>query len=279
MARDKSADSSTYALGHQADELERLISQQRYLGELTTDLFRHAGLETGMRVLDIGCGPGDVSFLVAGVVGPSGAIVGVDRSPEAIDVARGRAAQAELTNVTFIQGDITALAFNEPVDAIVGRLILMYLPDPAATLRQLVRNLKPGGLVVMQEFDMAIAQSEPNCPLFEEAIARIRGAFRGAGASDRMGLRLAAVLREAGLSTPRMLMSARVEEGPGTDMCEQVVLVTRSLIPLMERIGIATAAEVGLDTLAARIGTEAAEKRATLVSPAFVGAWARSAPE
>jgi ubiquinone/menaquinone biosynthesis C-methylase UbiE len=277
MVHDKTAAASPYALGHQADELERLTSQHRYFGDLTAELFRHAGLEAGLRVLDIGCGVGDVSFVAAGILGSSGSVVGVDRAPEAIEVARGRAVQAGLDNVTFVPGDIADLTLDETVDAIVGRLILMYLPDPAAALRQLTRNLRPGGLVIMQEFDMAAATSEPACPLFDASIERMRATFRRAGASDRMGLRLAPVFRDAGLPVPTMLMHARVEEGPARATCEQLTFVTRSLLPLMERTGIASAQDVDIETLAARISTEAAERQSTLVSPAFIGAWARSA--
>src|SRR6266571_1409689 len=78
------AGSNQYALGHATGEIERLIEQGRFFGDLTERLFRDAGMRPAMRVLDIGCGMGDVSFLAASLVGPEGAVTGVDRSPEAI---------------------------------------------------------------------------------------------------------------------------------------------------------------------------------------------------
>src|SRR3982751_270389 len=92
---------SIYVLGHSDAELERLMVQSRLLGNLTEQILRQAGLQPGMRVLDLGCGPGDVSFLAASIVGPSGSVRGVDRSHEPIALARERAARAGLTNVTF----------------------------------------------------------------------------------------------------------------------------------------------------------------------------------
>ncbi|MEO7156385.1 MAG: hypothetical protein ABI039_02415, partial [Vicinamibacterales bacterium] len=60
-----------YVLGHAADELDRLIKQAAFFGDLTEHTLKLAGLAPGMRVLDLGCGAGDVSFLAASLVGPA----------------------------------------------------------------------------------------------------------------------------------------------------------------------------------------------------------------
>jgi len=77
-------DTGDYILGHASQELDRLISQSRFLAELTEHLLRLAGLQAGMHVLDVGCGSGDVSFLAARIVGPGGSVIGIDRSPESV---------------------------------------------------------------------------------------------------------------------------------------------------------------------------------------------------
>src|SRR5215467_2443638 len=114
--------SSGYAFGHAADELDRLITNARYFGDLTEHVLHLAGLAPGMRVLDVGCGPGEVTFLAARLVGPQGTVIGVDLSPEAIGVARQRAAAIGLTNVHFLTQDLTGaeLVQDEPVDALIG---------------------------------------------------------------------------------------------------------------------------------------------------------------
>jgi len=153
-----------YALGHSEQELQRLSRQGQALGPFTDQLFEQAGISRGMRVLDVGCGSGDVAFLAADLVGPEGKVVGVDRERRAIDWANARANSRAITNVSFVEGDPAEMEFDQKFDAIVGRLVLMYYPDPVGALRKLTRHVRPEGLVVFQEMDMANARSLPRCP-------------------------------------------------------------------------------------------------------------------
>lgn len=267
--------SESYVLGHSDQELDRLISQARFFGDLTWQVLNMAGLKPGMRVLDIGCGAGDVSFLAARIVGPEGAVIGVDKSPEAIRLASQRAATAGLANVQFLAGDLSEFVLDDPVDALIGRLVLMYFADPAVLLRRLVGFLKPGGLAVFHELDLTGAKSEPVCDLFETTLRRIKQTFTRAGVDIQAGLKLGRIFQEAGLPAPQMIQGARVESGPDSPVYQQLEQITRTLVPLMERTGVATATEVDIDTLAARIREEAVARNVTMVSPAFIGAWAQ----
>jgi SAM-dependent methyltransferase len=269
------AEQPRYILGHDRDELDRLINQARFFGDLTEEVLRRAGVGPGMRVLDVGCGTGDVSFLAARLVGPTGAVVGVDRSAEAVAVAEGRARDAGLGNVSFVVQDLSEVTLADPVDALVGRLVLMYLDDPAAGLRRLLEAVRPGGVVAFQEMDMGAVVCEPECALFAAAGDRIVQTFALAGLDHRTGLKLARIYRGAGLPAPQTLQGARVESGPDSPVYAWVAQTTRTLLPLMERTGVATAAEVGLDTLAARLREEIVAADATVVTPPLIGAWAR----
>ncbi len=140
-----------FSLPHAVRELERLAVQARDLAAHTNVLFRRAGITAGHRVLDLGCGPGDVSLIAAEIVGPGGHVVGVDRSPVTVAAARDRARLAGHLNVTFKLGDVTDLLITGEFDVIVGRLVLMDLPDPLRALRHLRRYLRPQGLIVLQE--------------------------------------------------------------------------------------------------------------------------------
>ena len=268
-----------YALGHAEDELDRIINIARFLGDLTEHVLHLAGLASGMRVLDVGCGPGDVTFLAAKLVGPEGTVIGVDTSPEAIELARQRAAAVGLTNVHFLIQDLSdaELVLDEAVDALIGRLVLQYVADPPLVLRRLATLVKPGGLVAFEEADMKDGvYSEPVCPLYETAIQRIAQTFTRIGAEARTGQRLAQIFQEAGLPAPHMILHARVEHGPDSPIYNLVAQMTRVMLPLMQRTGVATAEEVGVEALAERVRAEAVALGATLVTPPWIGAWTRT---
>ncbi len=264
-------------LTHSPAEMQRLTEQARFLGELTERVLRRAGLAAGMRVLDIGCGAGDVSFLAARLVGPAGEVIGVDRSPAATALAAERAAAAGLDNVRFVTQDLADFTLARPVDALIGRLVLMYFADPAVLLRRLCQYVRPGGLVVFQELDSTAARSWPRGELLATTVEQINQTFTRAGVDVRAGLKLAQIFLEAGLDRPDMIYEARLGNGPDSPAYGQVAEIARTLLPLMERVGVVTAADVDIDTLADRLRQEAVANQATLVAPPLIGAWSRRA--
>jgi ubiquinone/menaquinone biosynthesis C-methylase UbiE len=94
-----------YAFGRGHAEYERLAEQAEIFRPLTERMLRNAGIRAGMRVLDIGCGAGDVSFLVSALVGPEGSVTGVDVDGDAIGVAEQRRAAQGITNISFRHAD------------------------------------------------------------------------------------------------------------------------------------------------------------------------------
>lgn len=268
-----SASLDRYALGSSNAELERLIHQASQVGELTAQVLAAAGLRPGMRVLDVGSGAGDVAFLAARFVGPEGEVIGVDQSPDAVALANQRASAAGLDRVSFRVGDAATIALDAPVDAVIGRLVLMYFPDPATVVRHLAGLLRPGGIVAFQEFDLAAAHSEPPCELFDLTIERLCRAFKRVGVDYQVGLKLARIFRDAGLPAPTMTLRSRVEHGAASTAYRELAGITRTVLPLIERTGVATAAEVDIDTLADRMCAQALANDSTLVSPAYIGAW------
>ena len=264
-----------YALGQDDAEHQRLIVQSRFYGDLTDALFRDAGIVPGMRVLDVGCGVGDVSLGVARLVGPLGAVVGIDRDAEPLAVARARAAAAKLPQVRFERGHVADFRADRPFDAVVGRLILVYLPDLTRTLASLARAVRPGGVVVFQEMVMSLAQSVPKLPLPTAGFDWICETLHRAGLDIDLGLNLHRVFVDAGLPPPRLHLAGRLEGTADSAGFDLVAGVARSLLPAMERHGVATAAEVGIDTLAARMREEVVAAGGVLMPPPMVGAWTR----
>src|SRR5712671_227119 len=118
-----------YVLGHSRAELRRLMLQAAILRPITARLLREAGLTPGMRVLDLGCGSGDVAMLAAELVGPNGAFVGIDRSAEALAVARERAT-AGYANIEFRESAAEDFVDQAPFDLAIGRYVLVHQGNP-----------------------------------------------------------------------------------------------------------------------------------------------------
>ena len=192
-----------YLLGHSPAELQRLTVQAEFLRPITERMLHEAGLRPGMRVLDLGCGAGDVSLLAAELVGPEGHVVGVDRVASAIEFAASRAEHEGICNVAFRQGTEANLGDEAPFDLAVGRYVLLYQPDPAGFVRAAVARLRPGGTVAFHEPDASRdSESLPPIPIFDRVVNEVIQAFRASGSSPNVATRLAAIFAEAGLASP-----------------------------------------------------------------------------
>lgn len=266
---------NAYALGAQDDELDRLDLQGSYYRMATIDALRWAGVEPGMTVLDIGSGTGAVAFDAARVVGPTGSVLGVDLAEASVQTATERAARLGLDNVTFQQADLTSWQPEATFDALTGRLITMYLPNPPAAIAALSRAVRPGGVVLLQEFAMSTGRPVEGAALLQLTIDRMLAAFRAVGAPTDLGLDLGRVFRGAGLGTPTMTVASRWEDGPDAVAYALLAGITRTLLPVMEAHHIATAAEVDIDTLEDRLRATSDQVSGAL-APLLVSAWART---
>jgi SAM-dependent methyltransferase len=264
-----------YALGHSSRELDRLSFQGTVFAPFTRQLFTQAGIKSGMRVLDVGGGSGDVSFLAAELVGEGGHVLGVDRSAEAVERARARAIRRNHPNVTFVVGDPAAMQFDQPFDAIVGRFVLMYQDDPVESLRRMTEHLRADGLVVFQELDSTACRSRPAVPAFDEAAYWLGEALRGSGARPELGLEMHSLFLDSGLPAPSMRMDAVLSGKAESPLYELLAEAVRSLLPTLQKLTIASPAYIQVDSLADRIRKEVVARRAVVVSYGLVGAWAR----
>lgn len=266
-----------YAPGHSPAELKRLTAQARLMEPFTRSIFTQAGIAAGMKVLDVGCGPGDVSFLARDLVGPEGRVTGADRSPEALDKARARAAELGYSNVTFVQGDPAELSFDEPFDALVGRFVLMYSPDPVQALRRLLRHIRPGGIVAFQETGGG-TRSYPRVPLFERLFELTGKAQQLSGAEPQMGLKLYPTFIAAGLPAPTQQVNGGIigsQDANVEGLTAFLVQSLRSILPAIIKHGIATAEEIDVDTYAERMTRDLRAAGGVWLSPIFIGAWTK----
>ena len=136
MNQPPSDPAASYALGRSDAETRRLILQHQLYGPFTRQFLTAAGITAGMKVLDVGSGAGDVALLLADLVGPTGQVVGVDVNAEILQVAHSRVRAVGWTTVSFHPGDVMDLDLERDFDAIAGRWVLQYTPDPVALPRR-----------------------------------------------------------------------------------------------------------------------------------------------
>ena len=266
---------SSYVLGHADVEIRRLLLQARLYDNDTERALHRAGLRPGMRVLDVGCGPGDVSFVAARLVGPGGNVLGVDAAAEIIGVARARAAEQGLSWVSFEQATIADIAMDKPVDAVVGRLILMHLPDPVSALRQLAALVRPGGVIAFCENDLGAVRSVPETPQFRAVTEGIVSAFRALGLDPGFGMTLHSLFQRAGLPPPQLTLAAPIGGVNDSDIFAYAMEVWRLMLPVAEQLGLVTDDLADIDTLLARWRDEAGAAGAVITMPPLITAWSQ----
>jgi SAM-dependent methyltransferase len=272
----KSGAEQQYVLGNNAEELSRLDHQSAVIERPTRLVLQAAGLAKGIRVLDLGCGLGHVARLAGEIVGPTGSVIGLDRSLDALSVARERTERAGATNVHFIDGDATSWRTPDPFDAILGRLLLFHVANPAAVAKHHLGNLRPGGMFVAIDFDIGGSRAEPAIALVDDLLGWVQEAFRAAGAWPHIGARLGVLLGEAGFERVatfgvQAYLAPLDPSGPAL-----LAGVVRSLAPAIIRHGIATAEQLDVATLERRLAEAAQHHNAVILPPTVVGAWGYS---
>ena len=264
-----------YVLGHTAHELKRLQTQALLIDPITRRFFAAAGLEPGMNVLDVGSGAGDVTFLVASMVGPSGSVLGVDRSSTAVGLANDRLRSGPHANVSFRIHDPFSAPLNETFDAVVGRFVLQFQSDPVAALAAVAACARSGGLVAFHEIDWGGIESYPPVMVYDRVCGWARAALVATQTETRMGIKLFGTFLDAGLHAPHVarnqLLGAGQDAVPVASLIVDLANTLRSVI--IDR-GIASASE--LDEALAALTLEASGGSTVLVAHGQVCVWATS---
>jgi SAM-dependent methyltransferase len=194
----------------------------------------------------------------------------------ALAVARERAAATRSANVAFQEGDPAELVISTPFDAVVGRYVLQFQPDPAAMLRRLRRCLRPGGIVAFHEIDWTGHRSCPPADLWDRCCSLAIRAVAARGAHTETGSRLASIFVAAGLPAPSMRMETIVGDGANSrDVVERLAGLVRTLLPAIEEDGLVERGELDPRTIAPRLSSVLAESASFAVSVSEVTAWAR----
>jgi 2-polyprenyl-3-methyl-5-hydroxy-6-metoxy-1,4-benzoquinol methylase len=181
----------------------------------TETLLDRIGLTPGMRVLDVGCGIGEVTRELALRVLPEGRAVGVDADAGYVETARGDSARFGLP-VDFRTADACCLAGESGYDVVYSRFLLHHLPDPVRAMAAMAAALRPGGLLVVEDIDAAGHLCHPACAEFDRYVQLYISLLRHNGGDACIGPRLPAMMADTGLEgieaevvTPTFL------DGPG----------------------------------------------------------------
>jgi Methylase involved in ubiquinone/menaquinone biosynthesis len=155
-------------------------------------------LRRGVRVLDLGCGPGTISTQIADLVAP-GEVTAVDVDPGVLE--RARAMAGPVPNLTFQLGDAYALGFaDDTFDLSHAHQVLQHLADPVAALRELARVTRPGGTIAVRDADYGAFSWSPEFPGLDHWRTLYRSVARANGGEPDAGRYLLAWAHAAGLA-------------------------------------------------------------------------------
>ena len=267
-----SHDDDGYVLGHTSGEYQRQRWQARLWEDVTARLLEQVGARAGLRCLDVGCGSGEVMRLMAGLVAATGQVTGIDRDDrlgqEALHVLRdtvpGRFA--------FMHADVeTADAVpGGPFDLVFARFLLVFARDPAALVRKLYAWTRPGGVLLMQEYDPRTFDIEPRLDTWDEFERVLYGSFRRAGAHPHVGRQLPHLFAAAGLGSPDGTDVAGLLT-PLHDILPLYEAAYHSLRPAALRSGLTT--EAAGEAFLAELAEAADRPDTTAMAPLVISAW------
>jgi ubiquinone/menaquinone biosynthesis C-methylase UbiE len=263
---------TSYIIQGGIEGFDRLKVLARVMHPLTCALFDRVGILPGMRCLDLGCGSGDVSFELARRVGADGRVVGVDLDEVKLALAAGQADADQLHQVEFRQADVTKLPGRPEYDVIYARFVLTHLTDPAATLGDLSKLLRPGGALVAEDIDFSSCFLYPSSPSFERFRELYIRAGQRRGADPLIGPRLYSLLSAAGLSQVRVDIAQPVDAGGDVKLLAPLTM--KAIAPAVMEDGSASQGEV--ESVIGELEAMVHESTSILGLPRVFQVWGRA---
>jgi ubiquinone/menaquinone biosynthesis C-methylase UbiE len=189
-----------YLLGHSANEEERLRRLPLELAPDSCRFLSQLGIQSGAQAVDIGCGPHGILDLLSERVGPSGKVVGVERSESTVQLAREFIARRQLRNVEVLQADAKATGLPRAAfDLVHARLVLVNVPEPERVVEEMVALARPGGIVASHEADWGWGFCDPPSPAWDRLLVVFKSYSRNIGIDLFVGRRTHQMFRTAGL--------------------------------------------------------------------------------
>ncbi|HYK93526.1 MAG TPA: class I SAM-dependent methyltransferase [Thermoplasmata archaeon] len=233
---------SRYALRGGQWGYDRLLVLSRERWPDTERLLHQAGVATGNRCVDLGCGGGEVTMEIANMVGTSGSVLGIDRDEVKLDLARKAAAGRYLRNVEFRQGSVQQWNEVESYDLVYSRFLLQHLPGPVDVIKRMWQSVRRGGVLVIEDADHDAWAVDPPNPGFDFFYRNLREVLHHAGGDSTIGRKLYRYFLEAGIANPHVKLVAPLRlRGEGKVMA---LLTLESISESITGSNLATADEV-----------------------------------
>lgn len=250
---------------------ERLRLLSRVLHESTSAFLDRLNLRPGQFALDLGCGGGDVTIEIAHRIAPDGWAIGVDVDGEQLRMAEREAEAAGLPNVRYVESDATTVLERSAFDAVYARFLLSHLPRPQDVLHAALSQLKPGGVIAIEDVDFSGAICWPPDAAVQRANELCADCMRAGGGDPSFGLRLPLLLRQVGFEAVQVRVTQCVcLEGEAKLLPVETV---RNVVDAAIRHGLASAAEIR--ALVTELERHAARDETLVGTPRIVQAWAR----
>ena len=200
-----------YAIGFSDEKVEHLSQNNTVVAAA----YLLPKLKPGQRVLDFGCGPGSISVGLAQLVAPGGEVHGVDMAESQVAMARGLADAQGLENVKFHVADVTSLPFpDDYFDVAHGHDILAHVPNTRTVLAEVIRVLKPGGVIGCRELIGEACYTYPDFGILRKSWDIFEDIVATDGGHPQMGKELKAHLAEAGFADARTTGSYHTYSAP-----------------------------------------------------------------
>jgi SAM-dependent methyltransferase len=273
MGMVRSSRSEGYVLRGGQVGAERLHLLNRVKWPTTEPLLRAAGLRTGMSCLDVGCGSGDVTLRIAALVGAEGNVVGVDREQSILQLAAQEAERQGLP-VTFRRLDTEELAEESAYDLVFARYLLSHLPRPQRAVELMVRALRPGGRLVLEDVFFPGHICYPFNAAFDRFVELYQEVARAKEGGDAaIGVRLLEMALESGLVEVRVgLVVPTLRDGEGKRVAQITMEHIRGPV-----VSAGLASDLEVDDIVGELGRLADDDRTLMsIAPTFQ-VWGRKA--
>ncbi len=237
----------------------------------TMALLEGLGLRAGMRCLDVGCGSGAITLAMASVVGPTGQVVGFDHNKAVLRWAVDAAHREHVTQATFCTADVSDLDADGCYDLVFARFLLSRVPNPDDALDRMVRALRPGGIVVVEDEEFAGQFCHPRSAAFDRFAELYAAALRRRGGDPEIGPELPGRLDAHGLESVGVnVVQPTFRQGEGKRL---PALTMAHLGPELEAHHIADLDEV--DHLTAQLEELALDDTSIVGLPRVYQCWGR----